>query len=262
MRIDLAAFTDRGLALATTIAHALTRDGDSATVARPGRGVPLRDWAERAFREADALLFVGAVGIAARAVAPFVRDKTADPAVVAIDDNGRFAVAVLSSHVGGANALAERVAVITGAVPVVTTATDNAGVFAVDTWAVRNNLAIINPHAIKYVSAKLLHGDGIVIESAYPVSGSMPDNVVLRKRVAGDNAVPDVIIDVTKPTNVKAEDTAGDGETTTPLRLAPRALVLGSGCRRGTPATAIAAAFDTITAAAGIHPKAGAALAS
>ncbi|MCD7895573.1 MAG: hypothetical protein LUG50_02730, partial [Planctomycetaceae bacterium] len=228
MRIDLAAFTDRGYALAATIASALNRAGDNATVVRPGRDVSLRDWTERAFHGADALVFVGAVGIAVRAVAPFIRDKTTDPAVVAIDDGGRFAVAVLSGHVGGANALTERLATMTGAVPVVTTATDNAGVFAVDAWAVRNNLAIVNPRAIKSVSAKLLHGDSIVIHSAYPVTGTAPDNVILEARgagggngVAGDTE-PDVVIDVNLPAETRTVDTLEIASIPSPLRLSPR----------------------------------------
>ncbi len=267
MRIELAAFTDRGLALAGVIATALNRTGDKATVARPGPDVSLRDWTERAFRDADALVFVGAVGIAVRAVAPFIRDKTTDPAVIAVDDHGRFAVAVLSGHIGGANALTERVAKITGAVPVVTTATDNAGVFAVDTWAVRNNLVVINPNAIKSVSAKLLRGDSIVIQSAYPVTGTAPDNVILQTPGAGeansttDATAPDVVIDI-NTTYEKTADASGLAETPAPLRLAPRALVLGSGCRRGTPAAAIAAMFEKIVAAAKIHPEAVASFAS
>ncbi len=266
MRIELAAFTDRGLALAETIATALNRAGDKATVARPGPDVSLRDWTARAFREADALVFIGAVGIAVRAVAPFIRDKTTDPAVIAVDDHARFAVAVLSGHIGGANVLTERVADIAGAVPVVTTATDNAGVFAVDTWAVRNNLVIINPNAIKYVSAKLLRSDNVVIQSAFPVTGTAPDNVILQTHGAGeansttDATAPDVVIDTN--TTYETADASGLVATPTPLRLAPRALVLGSGSRRGTPTAAIAATFETLVAAAGIYPEAVASLAS
>ena len=87
------------------------------------------------FAQSDALVFVGAVGIAVRAIAPHCRSKATDPAVVVLDECGRFAIPLLSGHLGGANDLARRLAKACGAVPVITTATDANGVFAVDEWA-------------------------------------------------------------------------------------------------------------------------------
>lgn len=102
----------------------------------------LSGWTERIFSEADGLIFIGAVGIAVRAVAPFLRDKMTDPAVVAVDEAGRFAVSLLSGHMGGANDLAVVTAGILGAVPVVTTATDVNHVLAVDVFARKNRMAM------------------------------------------------------------------------------------------------------------------------
>ena len=81
----------------------------------------------------DAFVFIGAMGICVRSIAPCVRDKHEDPAVVCVDSLGHHAVAVLSGHVGGANALADTVAAIVGACPVITTQSDNAGLWALDT---------------------------------------------------------------------------------------------------------------------------------
>lgn len=118
----------------------------------------LRAWTALAWEASDALLFVGAAGIAVRAIAPHVASKATDPGVVVIDEAGRFAVPLLSGHLGGANELAQTVARAAGAIPVITTATDVRGVWAVDTWARRAGLAVSNPEAIKRVSARLLSG--------------------------------------------------------------------------------------------------------
>ena len=91
---------------------------------------------------ADALVFIGACGIAVRAIAPHVRDKLTDPCVVCVDEAGQFAIPILSGHVGGGNDLARRVAALTGGIAAITTATDVNGQFAVDQWAARQGLCL------------------------------------------------------------------------------------------------------------------------
>ena len=95
-----------------------------------------------AFSEMDALIFVGAAGIAVREIAPYVRDKRTDPAVLCLDERANFVIPLLSGHIGGANALARRLAAALGATAVVTTATDVNGKFSVDTWATERGCAI------------------------------------------------------------------------------------------------------------------------
>ena len=85
----------------------------------------------------DAFIFIGAMGICVRTIAPLIEDKHRDPAVVCVDTMGRHAVAVLSGHVGGANDLTRRVAAALGADPVITTQSDNAGLWALDTFEQR-----------------------------------------------------------------------------------------------------------------------------
>ena len=93
------AFTERGVALAGRLAEALP-----GSVSRCGKqGVPLAAWTAQQFAQSDALIFVGAAGIAVRAIAPHCRSKAVDPAVVVVDECGRFAVPILSGHLGGAN---------------------------------------------------------------------------------------------------------------------------------------------------------------
>lgn len=83
----------------------------------------------------DSLIFIGALGICVRAIAPIIKSKHRDPAVVNVDSTGAFAISVLSGHVGGANALTKLVASVIGAEPVVTTQSDNTHLWALDTLA-------------------------------------------------------------------------------------------------------------------------------
>lgn len=234
------AFTAKGLALAQKLAAAypgsVTRCGHEA-----GQ-VHLADWTARQFAGSDALVFVGAVGIAVRAIAPHCQSKAQDPAVVVLDECGRFAVPILSGHLGGANDLARALAAVCGAVPVITTATDANGVFAVDEWAKHQNCTVLEPERIKKVSGALLAGRTVRFASDWPIAGSPPAGL------AEDAAAPELALTLCP---------AGDA-----LHLVPRIGVLGVGCRRGTGADTLAEAFAAFCAQAGFAPQCIAAAAS
>ena len=126
MKIAALAFTDTGFATAQKLS-ALSDDYALDRCA-PGK---LGEWTADAFSRCDALIYVGACGIAVRAIAPFVRVKTEDPCVLVVDEQGRYVIPVLSGHIGGGNELALAAAKLLGALPVITTATDLNGLFAV-----------------------------------------------------------------------------------------------------------------------------------
>lgn len=232
------AFTAKGLALAQQLAQTCP-----GSVSRCGLGgVTLAGWTAQQFAAADALVFVGAAGIAVRAIAPHCKSKASDPAVVVLDECGRFAVPVLSGHLGGANELARRLAAVCGAVPVITTATDANGVFAVDEWARHQNCAVLEPERIKKVSGALLAGRTVRFASDWPIAGSLPAGL------AEDAAAPELALTLCP---------AGDA-----LHLVPRIGVLGVGCRRGTGADMLAEAFAAFCAQAGFAPQCIAAAAS
>ncbi len=104
----------------------------------------------------DAVIFVSAAGIAVRHIAPYVFDKTVDPAVIAVNDNCNYVIPLLSGHIGGANMIAETLADRLGAEAVITTASDGAGVKAVDMFAQENGFAIEDMRAAKLATAALL----------------------------------------------------------------------------------------------------------
>ena len=204
MTTAVIAFTRRGTALGRSLADAL-----GGTLHVPARFAPevgaeayfsLEGWTAWAWARADALVFVGAAGIAVRAIAPHVRDKFSDPAVVSVDEAGRFVVPLLSGHVGGANELA------------------------------------------KEVSAALLEGRPVGFASDF--GHPCPEGLTTGPAELG----------------VWITDRTGEGPFPRALRLVLRSLILGIGCRRGTPEAAIAAAADA--AMAGLAPEAVAGVAT
>ncbi|MDY5113358.1 MAG: cobalamin biosynthesis central domain-containing protein, partial [Bilifractor sp.] len=123
--------------------------------------VPVQEWAGKCFHTCDTLIFVGAAGIAVRAIAPYVRDKRTDPAVIVVDERGKFCISLLSGHIGGANEMVENLSAGLGSVPVITTATDVSHKFGVDVYADRNDMVISNLTYAKEVSAALLAGEPV-----------------------------------------------------------------------------------------------------
>ena len=216
MNTAIAAFTKKGITLALKIADFL---GDSSVCAPErlaGEGVyviapSLTEWAGRVFHDVRALVFVGACGIAVRAVSPHVASKLHDPAVVVVDEAGRFVIPILSGHVGGANELARKISGYLHAQAVITTATDVNSILAVDEWAVRHDCAIQNPEAVKRVSGDLLEGHSVGVAVT-----------------CDEVAVPFPVT----------------------LWLRPKVLVLGTGCNRGVdPANFEECALDFLASA-------------
>ncbi len=188
------------------------------------------------FGRYSALVFISSVGIAVRAAAPHIVSKTADPAVVAVDDSGKFAVSVLSGHIGGANRLARKIAGITGAVPVITTATDSHGLFSPDIFAKDNGLIICEMSAAKAVAAAVVNGERIGFRCAYPHS-ALPDELTKNGKCSVGICISD-----------RADETPFD----TTLHLLPRNITVGIGCKKGTSADVITAHIMSVFSENGI----------
>lgn len=161
-------YTDRGRTLAKTLREGLLRGGYVKEEillfhkAKDDGGQNMQHM-QTYMKQGNVLLFIGAAGIAVRMIAPYLTDKARDPAVLVMDDTAKHVVSLLSGHLGGANEWAHAIAGITGAVAVITTATDCNGVWAVDNFAVKNRLRIADIAKIKHVSAKLLHGEKVSV---------------------------------------------------------------------------------------------------
>jgi cobalt-precorrin 5A hydrolase len=181
------------------------------------------------FSRCQTLVFVGAVGIAVRTIAPFIKSKLTDPAVLSVDERGQFVIPLLAGHIGGANELARCLAMSLGATPCVTTATDVNGLFAVDEWAARNNMVLESLKEAKEFAAALVGGEqvGVYVDGEFAVEGTLPKQVEL------NSSLP-VGMAITLSKNLRPFR----GST---VRLLPRIVHLGIGCKRNTPVEKIEA---------------------
>ena len=171
-------------------------------------------------------VFVGAVGIAVRSIAPWIGDKFTDSAVLSVDEKGQFVIPVLSGHVGGAVELSRIVAECIGAVPAITTATDVQEKFAVDVFAKKNGLYITDRVTAKEISAAVLEGKNIGLYSELPLDGELPENLKLcADRQALKNCLYGIVIG-------KQDHLPEKAIKTRILYLVPKDIVIGIGCRK------------------------------
>lgn len=189
------------------------------------------DWMRTRFKQnrngkKTGVIWIGACGIAVRAMAPSLRDKLTDIPVLVVDEAGQFVIPVLSGHYGGANELAELLAKRIGAAPVITTATDVNHAFAVDVFAKENGLWIQNKEKIAEVSSKILDGKKIAIMTDGRVEGKIPESVCIYDKTRCGKT--DVVISARYPVkNIPVSQIADS------LWLIPRMIILGMGCKKG-----------------------------
>ena len=191
---------------------------------------PVADWTGGQFSRVDGLIFVGAAGIAVRAIAPFLKDKKTDPAVVVADELGTWSISLLSGHMGGANRLAELVADILGGQAVVTTATDLEGKPAIDLLAREAGLEVTDWELAKRVSADLLEDKPVGFFSDFSWPERMPDGFTRKERCQRHVWVTGRI----HPGKADLISLFADGDSQI-LRLVPKLYCVGIGCRKGAP---------------------------
>lgn len=217
---------------------------------------------QNAFSHSEAIIFIGAAGIAVRLIAPYITSKDKDPAVIVMDEKGKYIIPILSGHLGGANQMAIRIADQIGGQAVITTATDCNQVFAVDVWAKEQGLYLPDISSIKYISAALLKGEKIGFVCVYPIESELP-GFILRK----DEEVSEVEAETETESKAVTEEVEAKTETETEakakaetevevdaeveagivisvdrakkpfrytLTLIPKNYVIGIGCRKNT----------------------------
>lgn len=223
---------------------------------------PLTEWTGEQMKKRRSLLFIGACGIAVRAIAPFLTDKLNDVPVLVMDEQGRFVIPVLAGHVGGANELAVSLAERMGSTPVITTATDLNHCFAVDLFARRNALHIVNKDGIAKVSSRILAGEEVTMaveeghfreeEAGIPGEKRLLEEINVPEgiRLVSTESLADVLV---------APASYGQGRL---LTLRPKEYVIGIGCKRGKAAEQIDHFVHRVLKESGISMEQVAAFAS
>jgi cobalt-precorrin 5A hydrolase len=205
----------------------------------------LMESVSRNFNKFHAHIFIMATGIVVRTIAPCLKSKLSDPAVVVVDDHGRFAISLLSGHLGGANELAGQVARCLDALPIITTATDIGHVPAVDLLAKRYNLVIENPYAIRAVHMAMLLGQKICLHDPLNLLSDDLAQWVKDDFSPMDKSLTGVFVDyktIGLPSHI--------------LVLRPKILSVGIGCNRNTNMDEITGVLNDVFNKRGLSVKA------
>ncbi|MCX7793805.1 MAG: precorrin-3B C(17)-methyltransferase [Thermodesulfovibrionales bacterium] len=171
------------------------------------------------WKDSDALIFIMATGIVVRTIAPFINNKKIDPAVVVLDEKGKYAISLLSGHLGGANELAKKIAEFLGGEAVITTSSDINNLTPLDIWIKKHELVIENEDKLPQVATRLI------------------DRGFLNVYSEGDMELPSDFIRVSEPHSADVVITNKDLRfmfNDSRLILRPKNLFVGIGCNSGT----------------------------
>jgi cobalt-precorrin 5A hydrolase len=242
MRIAVIAITRNGALLGRKLREGLAgselyvssryagQAGKERTLFEPGE---LKGLLASLWHEVDGFVLIMATGIVVRTIAPLLESKQSDPAVVTMDDAGRFAISLTSGHLGGANELAERCAFISGARAVITTATDANDLPSFDMLAKEQGWVIDDISRVKTLNSLLLDDREIAVVDPtgrtrcwFHGRGRLTFHETFAEAI--DSRAPGLLFVTNRhlPSRTRPDNL---------LILRPRNLVLGIGCNRGTP---------------------------
>jgi cobalt-precorrin 5A hydrolase len=194
-----------------------------------GEDFKLNEITKEIMENSDGVIFISSTGIAVRAIAPFLQGKDKDPGVVVVDLSAKYAINILSGHLGGGNDLTLKASEILNAMPIITTATDNLGIIAPDVLAKDNDLIIEDLKKAKYISSLLVDKKIIGIKDDY-------DIIKITKGYQKAQELTENCIWITHNIKVDLKDdrTHKELDYSKILRLINKNIVLGIGCRRDT----------------------------
>ncbi len=235
MKIAILSFTTKAKDLASKIVK-LNKNGytfESITNKEYNGGI--KSFLKTNWNNYDAFIFISATGIAVRYIKDYIEDKTKDPAILVIDDLGRYVISLLSGHLGGANMLSEIISKEIKAESIVTTATDGRGIEAPDIFAKKHNYFIEDMKKLKDVTASMVEGKnvGFISEEAPVINYN---NIKVFHNIDQVSDVEGLIIVSSKVIDI---------ELSIPVAfLRPKNINIGIGCRKGVESDKIIGAIE------------------
>jgi len=194
-----------------------------------------KDTVSKIFNKYDSLYFIMASGIVVRTIAPLLKSKDVDPAVIVSDEDGRFIVSLLSGHLGGANELSNLIAEKIDGIPVISTASDVSGSIAVDTISMKLKAHLEDLESAKDVTALVVNGEKIELR--------LPKNMIpFESNIKKETNASGVIV-VSNRLDLKI------------TQIIPENIILGIGCRRDTPKQTIYEAIKISMKEANLNMK-------
>jgi cobalt-precorrin 5A hydrolase len=184
----------------------------------------------QAFSRDTAIIFVMATGIVVRTLAPLLQHKTTDPAIIVIDEKGQYVISLLSGHIGGGNLLASAIADKIGGHSVITTSSDVQNKIAIDVMAINNNFVIDSMKDAKIMASAIVNDEKILMVTDAPIEISLD--------AQWETLSPEVYQTLEQKDDLNVVYVGNKGSIgPVSLRLIPKNIVLGIGCRRDTPKT-------------------------
>ncbi len=221
--------------------------------------LPMGPTLKRTFAAYDGHVFVVSVGAVVRMITPLIEDKKTDPAVVCVDDTARFAVCVLSGHVGRGNELTDRVAGLLGAQSVVTTASDVRGTFAVDILGRELGWTLDDPdrNVTRGCAAVVSEGPVLFVQecgepSFWPEARPLPPGIRYATSLQGVDPAAWEILLIASDRDLAATQ---PGCLENAIVYRPKSLVLGIGCDKQTPADLVERGVASLLAKHGLSPR-------
>ncbi|MFU2418469.1 cobalt-precorrin 5A hydrolase [Peptacetobacter sp. AB800] len=264
IRIAIIAVTEKGKNTAEKIALEL----ENVDVFFQKRGI--KELTGELFNKYECIIFVSACGIAVRCISPFLKSKFEDPAVLVVDDNGNNVISLLSGHIGGANEITLKIADVLNANPVITTSTDTNKKGALDVIVSKIGGYVENlRESAKFVNSYLVDDKrvGIYFDSDYEIEKDSLNlsgfELIDEKTEIDAIAKLDVLVSVTDKLrcwvdeiiyNIKKDNE--EKEDLIYIKLVPRRIALGMGCRKNTETEKMIEEFSTFSALNNIHPAA------
>lgn len=225
MKLACLSFTDKGRLLGERLLALEVDNYEMEHIPNSQVQGGIKRFLESSWTEYDGFIFISATGIAVRMCQPYIKSKDIDPAIVVIDDEGRFSLSLLSGHLGGANGIAKSIGDYLGATTVITTASDSRGIESIDMFAKDNDYYIEDLSTITKIASMMVNNKKVGI---YTEDGSLinyPNLIRIMDLNNIEQSVEGIIV-------VSSMEDIGSIDIPYTI-LRPKNINIGIGCRKG-----------------------------